>query len=303
MSAMTTTGRSLPDVSIVFVTYNSSAVIAAALASVPAGYHVLVVDNASEDETVAICRERGAEVFRLDRNIGYGAAANAAIARTDRAFVLLLNPDIVLDRQCVDRLHAAAERHDSVGLFGPMQYRREGGVTVDHDKPSSLLVPTERTGLVLSETVQEVDFLLGSAYFIRRRAFEDIGGFDEEIFLFYEDDDLCRRLRDAGWARALVSDAACEHAVGESTPPTDQLIHAKNWHIAWSECYARRKHAMAERRYGPALVNRFKLLLHGVTGNGKKRAKAAGALHGRRDFFRGIRAQDRPIVGGRLQGR
>ena len=174
-------------------------------------------------------------------------------------------------------------------------------MSIDHEKAASLLVPLDRTGQVLSEGIQEADFLLGSAYFIRREAFDAIGGFDENIFLFYEDDDFCRRLKDAGWARALVSEARCEHAVGKSSPVTFDLVYAKNWHIAWSECYARRKHGLPVPIVWPLLQNAFKRVLHRFTGNRLKRAKAAGGFDGRIGFLLGRRGMERPIANGRLQ--
>ncbi|MEM8813264.1 MAG: glycosyltransferase family 2 protein [Pseudomonadota bacterium] len=290
----------MPSVSVLFVTYNSADVITPALRSVPEDVPVIVVDNASDDDTVDRVRALGFEPLCLPENIGYGAAANRGIRADDNPFVLLLNPDIVLAEGCIDALLAAAERHPTVGLLGPNQFRDEDGVRIDHDKPISLLVPAERTGMLLSESVQEVDFLLGSAYFIRRTAFDQIDGFDEEIFLFYEDDDFCRRLRDAGWARALVADAFCEHAVGRSSPVTPDLVFAKNWHIAWSECYARRKHGLPEPSTWSLVQMAVKVVMHMVTGNRIKRAKAWGALSGRRAFAAGIRAQTRRIARGRL---
>lgn len=290
-----------PSVTVLFVTYNSAGVIGAALDSVPQGVDIRVVDNASEDTTLQVCRDRGIEPIRLDENIGYGAAANLGIRGTESDYVFLLNPDIVLDADCLDILTAAAETHTGIGLFGPSQFRDAGGVKIDHDKPVSLLVPQERTGTMLAENVQEVDFLLGSAYLIRRTAFDAVGGFDENIFLFYEDDDFCRRLRDAGWARALVTDAGCHHAVGLSTPVTPEIVYAKNWHIGWSECYARRKHGLPVPTVGPYTHLSLKVMLHIVSGNRLKRAKAAGALRGRRDFARGVSARARRISDGRLQ--
>lgn len=290
----------LPAVTVLFVTYNSAGVIGAAIDSVPTGARTLVVDNASDDATLDVCREKGVETIVLEANVGYGAAANLGTRHTDTDYVFLLNPDILLQDDCIEVLLAAAEAHENVGLLGPSQFRRDAGVKVDHDKPTSLLVPDERTGIALSDTVQEVDFLLGSAYFIRREAFDAIGGFDEELFLFYEDDDFCRRLRDAGWARALVANAYCQHAVGQSSPVTTDLVFAKNWHIAWSECYARTKHGMPVPMLGPLLYLGLKKLFHGLFGNMLKQAKAAGAFRGRRDFAQGVRAQSRRIARGKL---
>lgn len=290
----------LPAVTVLFVTYNSAGVIGAAIDSIPAGTRTLVVDNASDDATLDVCRQKGIETIALEANVGYGAAANIGARQTDTDYVFLLNPDILLQDDCIEVLLAAAEAHENVGLLGPSQFRRDAGVKVDHDKPTSLLVPDERTGIALSDTVQEVDFLLGSAYFIRRKAFDAIGGFDEELFLFYEDDDFCRRLRDAGWARALVTNAFCQHAVGQSSPVTTDLVFAKNWHIAWSECYARTKHGMPVPMLAPLLYLGLKMLFHGLLGKMLKRAKAAGAFRGRREFAQGVRAQNRRIARGKL---
>ncbi len=109
------------DVCVVAVTYNSSAVLPRFLESIPRGVRTIVVDNASDDASAAIAEAAGAEVLRLDRNMGYGAASNIG-ARASRAkYLVLANPDIRFLDGAIDAMVAAAEQYPNA-VFNPRMY-------------------------------------------------------------------------------------------------------------------------------------------------------------------------------------
>jgi GT2 family glycosyltransferase len=86
--------------------------------------------------------------------------------------------------------------------------------------------------------------LLGAALFCRRALFLELGGFDERIFLYFEDDDLCRRIRNAGWSLVHAHDAVARHGQGNSTRPKAGLTHFSSFHWAVSKSYVTRKHGV-----------------------------------------------------------
>lgn len=217
-------------VSVVVVSHNSRSDLARCLpAVVERDRQVLVVDNASVDDTPAFVRERfpTVEVVPLPENVGFGAACNAGFERAVGDFVLLLNPDAWPTEGGIERLAACAEREPRVGAVGPALYTPDGALHA-----SLVGFPTRwwlgrpaitsrrgrrqrRVGRRL--TPKDRRFLVGAALLVRRDAYEDVGGFDPRFFMFSEDVDLCWRLHEAGWRLSLCSEAAFVHLGGTTT--------------------------------------------------------------------------------------
>ena len=111
----------------------------------------------------------------------------------------------------------------------------------------SLLAPyltNPRGGLVTPNGDACAPFFSGACFLIRRERFLQLGGFDENIFLFYEDDDLCRRLADQGSALIYVYRALARHGRGKSSSPRRGRIFKSRWHQAWSRAYVARKYGL-----------------------------------------------------------
>jgi GT2 family glycosyltransferase len=206
--------------SVVVVTFQSRDVIAECLESLRVP--VVVVDNASEDGTAAFVRERFPEVrvLELERNVGFGAAANAGVDAVDSEFVLVLNPDARPLGDGLSSLHACAEANPRAAIAVPALVDEAG-----EPQPSRIGYPTWRwTGspAVTSFPGRRLEngdqgFAVGAALLFRREAFRSVGGFDPGYFLFYEEVDLCLRLEQAGWAIVSCPAATFSHAGGAST--------------------------------------------------------------------------------------
>lgn len=122
---------------------------------------------------------------------------------------------------------------------------------------------------------------------VRREAFNRLGGFDPNIFLFWEDNDLCRRIINAGGDLVLADAVQMNHRRGGSSAPTPVATYKVRWHQAWSRFYVFRKYAVAagERRW----VGQFqrKAALARVFGATKRLERYQGSLDGARAFLRG----------------
>lgn len=192
----------------VIVTYNSALPLAALTRSqttLAAFSRVLVVDNASSDDTRLVAQAAGLEVKQLARNVGFGAAANVGIAETSGEFVTLLNPDIeLLNSGSIDMLcgHFTDPR---VAIVAPALVLPHGEI-----QDSARVVPTpgnlvwrrvrqRRAGALDSEDPTDVAWVVGAMMVLRRAAFEQVDGFDARYHVYFEDVDLCVRLRRAGW--------------------------------------------------------------------------------------------------------
>lgn len=236
----------MSDVSVVIVNYNAGAALSATLASLPEGldgigWDCVVVDNRSVDGSERAA-ERGDGRVRLLRNganVGFARGVNAGLAHTGAPLVLILNPDCVLDRESVARLRCELLRWPRCAIVGPRILDPDGGLqdsargdpnlmTGIFGRTGSLsrLLPglhVVRKNLVAQQALQSgasstvVDWVSGACMLARRDALTLVGGFDEAYFLYWEDADVCRRLRTAGWETRYVPSAIVRHQVGQSS--------------------------------------------------------------------------------------
>ncbi len=214
----------MPSLAFVVVSYNTRALLQRCLATLPGP--AIVVDNASTDGSAELA------TIRNPRNLGFGAAANRGITAAAAPLVLLLNADIELRPDSLGPLLAAAEADPRVGLLGPSLVSPQGRIQRSAFPDPSLRAAFARH-VLFAETLAArlplpsllgrgtggegdvaADWLLGAALLIRRRCFDEIGGFDESIFLYGEDWDLCYRARKAGWRVRYA--------------PESQMIHHSN---------------------------------------------------------------------------
>jgi N-acetylglucosaminyl-diphospho-decaprenol L-rhamnosyltransferase len=221
---------------------------------------VIVVDNASTDESVAIAEGQGSRVIRNTRNEGYGRANNIGARAAESEFILVVNPDVLVEPDTVDHLVDAARRYPDAALFAPKIVEPSGRVFF---QPRSLLAAylTNPHGkLALPEGEVCAPFFSGACFLIRRELFLRLGGFDENIFLFYEDDDLCRRVADSGSALVYVPQAVVRHGRGRSSTPQRGRVFRTRWHQAWSRAYVSRKYGLPNPAPGMFAVNALKTL-------------------------------------------
>ncbi|MFC0217699.1 glycosyltransferase family 2 protein [Pseudochelatococcus lubricantis] len=248
-------------VDAVVVSFNSARVLPACLDALRReGARAIVVDNASSDDSVAVAEAHGAYVIRNPRNEGYGRANNIGIRMAAADHVLIVNPDAVLGPGALALLVAAAGRYPDAALLAPRIVEREGRFFFQFRSLLSPYLPNPKAIRRFPEGDCCAPFLSGAVLLVRRAAFLDAGGFDENIFLFYEDDDLCRRLADAGHSLVHVHEATAQHQRGASSAPDLARAFNARWHLAWSRAYISRKYGLPDPAPGMALVNGLKAL-------------------------------------------
>jgi len=216
--------------------------VAAALAS-DAHVEIVVVDNASADGEPARVASlyRDDPRFRLvnnERNLGFGPACNRGAALANGDALLFLNPDCVVERGTISALRAIADTDASIGVLGvevlsPDGMRARGNRRRDPMLRRALMT---MSGLSRFESrsrafegvempadaapdarVEKLEAVSGACLFLPRRVFAAVGGFDEAYFLHVEDLDLCRRVRNAGYAVALARGVHAMHVQGTSS--------------------------------------------------------------------------------------
>lgn len=182
----------LNDVTVIVVTFNSSHCLPAlskGLADLP---HVIVVDNASEDDTtteVAALLPK-ATLLCNNRNLGFGAANNRALAMTVTPYALLLNPDCLPGEGFLDNMLEAATLFPDAAIIAPHLIRRNGEPEISYRWPATHW----RSSGEQAEGPCCVGFVCGAVMLLNMALMREVGFFDESYFLYYEDEDLCQRV-------------------------------------------------------------------------------------------------------------
>jgi hypothetical protein len=230
--------RGTPDVSVVIVSYNTRALLEAALSSLLAServrLEVFVVDNASRDGSPEMV-ERTFPAVRLIRNPenrGFAAANNLAFPLARGRFVLLLNPDTIVQPSTVARLAAYLDSHPEVGITGPRVLNADGSLqSCGYWYPSLLreIRLSKKVNRALRVVLgdeppdpdpwmsMDVDWVDGCCLMVRRAVIDRIGLLDEQFFLYAEELDWCRSARNAGWRIATCPAAEMTHLQGKSS--------------------------------------------------------------------------------------
>ena len=230
------TSAALARVCVVSVAYNSASALRGILGSLPPGLAVIVVDNASRDDSAAVAEGAGARVIRNGANLGFGAGCNIGMAAAATEFVLLANPDTRLDGAAIARLVAAADAFPDAAILAPILCDETGAQvrSWDVEQLHRRKLARKRDAEPWPEGPLCAEFLSGACLLLR--ASEGLR-FDEAFFLFYEDDAICAAARAKGRALVLVPDAVMHHAGGGSSAPSQALSAFKARHMAWSRLH------------------------------------------------------------------
>ncbi|MEA2825976.1 MAG: N-acetylglucosaminyl-diphospho-decaprenol L-rhamnosyltransferase [Actinomycetota bacterium] len=226
------------DVGAVIVNYNARSHLVECVRSLRADGvdDVVVVDNASSDGSEVALAESdpGSRFLPTGSNLGFGTAANMGVAKTASAYVLVLNPDTIVQPGTARALAAALDRDPRMAVVGPRVDNPDGSLY-----PSARRFPklTDAAGHAFLGMIWRrnpfttryrmldwdhtragpVDWVSGACMLVRRSAFEQVGGFDPAYFMYVEDVDLCWRMRQAGWTVGYEPGGRVVHSVGASS--------------------------------------------------------------------------------------
>jgi hypothetical protein len=252
--------------------------------------HVIVVDNASSDDSLGSVRDLPAELVALDENGGFAHGCNEGWRRGGAPYVLFLNPDARIEPAGLARLVKVLEGNERAGLVAPRLVNDHGGLEYSQRRFPRLRSTYSRALFLhrlfpMSSWSDEVvrnperyeepgstEWVAGACVLVRRDVLERIGGWDESFFLYCEDIDLCKRIQTAGFEVRYEPSAVAVHIGGMSAPrfglyPT----------LAASQIRYARKHrsrpAVLMERAGLGLS----ALTHLALGRGGKAARAGHA--------------------------
>ncbi len=230
---------------IITVTHNSSVVIGPMLESLPADVPLVVVDNASKDETLSIVGELrpDARILRNSIGLGYGNGMNVGLQTITTEFVLLTNPDTLLSEDAIHVLIETADTYAEAGLFGPLVLDSSGSIEVSYDVE---LHRRDEFGKRDSERLPEGpvcdESLSGAEIGALMQCLQEIGFFDPACFLYFEDEDMFMQMRQNQYSLIFEPRAVISHVGGGSIPATAAYHWEKFWHMSWSRLYYEKKY-------------------------------------------------------------
>ncbi|MDQ3913619.1 MAG: glycosyltransferase family 2 protein [Actinomycetota bacterium] len=245
-------------------------------------FEVVVVDNDRSEPPPLPSTVR---VIRNPKNVGFAKACNQGIAASKGDLLVLINPDTVVSADFFERMGEFFERDYSIGVAGPRVLDPGGSLQLSARKelsmvsgllgrtsfltrlfPKSSLVKSQFPSVTESTYPTPVDWVSGACMVVRRQTLNEVGPLDERFFMYFEDADLCRRVREAGWSVYYLPEVVVVHRAGGSTQSRPRAI----WNLHKSAFLYHRKHGA----HGP--LNLYSLLvLLGLTG--RALAKLAGS--------------------------
>lgn len=233
-----------------------------------ADLRVLVHDNASSDGTAAAVREQvpEADVVAGSDNLGFAAAVNRLIERSDAPWFLMLNSDAWPDPGAVGRLVDAAVRHPRAAVVAPRLERPDGSLEHStHPFPSATVALASSLRLRGSwakqrmlhgawphDVEREVDWAVGAAWLVRRAALDEIGGLDESFFMYVEDLEWCHRARRLGWQVWFTPAAVVVHVGNASGEKKYGAERTATWTANTYRFYRRHHSALGTAAYRTA---------------------------------------------------
>jgi hypothetical protein len=279
----------MPLVDVVVVSYNSRAKLRGCVEQLVGDpdVAVIVVDNASPDGSLEAVADLALTAIGLPANAGFAHGCNAGIAAGSAPYVLLLNPDADIRPEAIRGLAEVLAADERIGAAAPRIVAEDGSLEFSQRRfprlrstyaqafflhrlfPRAEWVDELERDPQAYERAGSPDWVSGACVLLRRSAVEAIGGLDDGFFMYCEDIDLCRRLRNAGYEIRFVPEAVVTHEGGASAPRAS-LLHV----LAASRLRYARKH----RSWAGAMLERLGVALgaltHAVVSRGGRAARA-----------------------------
>ena len=226
------------NLTIIIVSFKSSHIIENCINSINKKIQILVVDN-SNDKNFKIYLEKkfhNVKCILSSKNLGMGAGNNLAIKFTNTDFAFILNPDVVLQENTIDEIISATKNIGEFGAVAP--------ISDNYEFPNYILGKSDEFDNNFPFEVISID---GYAMLLNLRKLKKLNNFnffDENFFLYLENDDLCRRIKKANQKIYVVPTSKINHLGGGAVDPKfkKQIELSRNWHWMWSKFYFNKKH-------------------------------------------------------------
>lgn len=276
------------DVSIVIVSYNTSKILDECIVSIKkettCSYEIIVVDNASVDDSRRMLREKYSDIILIENNgnVGFARANNQGFAIAQGKYFFMLNSDTIILDRAIDRLLDFMEQNPNVGICGPRNEEIDGTLQYSCDHFPSIWnnvwsytnltnkfpsIPMFRRNLMRYwdyAGLRDVDKIMGCALMISADLYARLGGLDNSYFMYFEETDLCYRAKKAGLRTVYFPSAKIVHYGGASSIAQKELQVVNTTIAAY---YYKSQYYFFRKNYGlfPMLAIRALDLVYGIS--------------------------------------
>ena len=220
-------------ITVGIVTFKSEKVIFNCLKSIKKIKNIIIFDN-SNDKNLKYKVEKKypkIKIYLSKKNLGYGVANNEIIKKSKTPFVFILNPDVILHRNCEENL-----------LKGAIKVKKNFAIASAIPDIKNYVFFSIKNKLC-KRNLFEVDYVHGFSMLIDKKKIKRIGMFDKNFFLYNEEIDLCKRLRLANQKVYIITDAKVNHLAAKSSNIGFEFDKCRNWHWMWSQVYFDKKYS------------------------------------------------------------
>ena len=224
------------NLSIVIVTLKSEKVIHQCIKSLNQNIPIIVVEHSDNKKLKEDLEKKynNLKCILAKSNLGMGSGNNIGLKAANTDYVLLLNPDVLLEDNTIEELFLASQNLANFSMLAPLEKNFNNYGFLNKKKSNKNL----------EDAPFEVDFIDGFAMLINKKKFEEIDYFDENFFMYLENNDLCKRSRDKGDLIYIVPKSKINHLAAKAVDKKyeDEVEFSRNWHWIWSKFYFNKKH-------------------------------------------------------------
>ena len=222
---------SIEDITVIITSFKSNDKIINCLKSINNQCKVIVVENSNDTKIKQMIESQFNNVNCIlsGANLGYGRANNLGLKNVKTKYALILNPDAILEKSTLENFLILVKQNLDFAIIGPMEQEKSKSISLIDKKNDSLI---------------KVENVKGFAMFLNLEQFEEVGFFDENFFIYFEEIDLCKRLSKLNKKIYLSSEIKINHLGAQSHDDSinKKMELSRNWHWMWSTFYYHRKY-------------------------------------------------------------
>ena len=218
------------DLTVIITSFHSRDKIFSCIESIEKSIKIIVIENSNDEKLMEEIHSKyqNVECILSKENLGYGAGNNLGLSRVETSYALIVNPDVTLNNDAVNKFFLSINNLEDFGIIAPIsQNEKYNNFNINEDKE-----------------IKEVDNVKGFAMFLNMKNLKQINFFDDNFFLYFEEIDLCRRLKKNNSKIFIDPTIKVSHLGGTShnSEIEKPMELSRNWHWMWSTFYFHKKH-------------------------------------------------------------
>ena len=226
------------NLSVIIVSYKSDHVIENCINSIDGEIEIIVIDNSNNKQLKKRIetKYKNVKCILSKENLGMGAGNNLGIKNVNKDFALILNPDVSLEKNSINEIFFASKKIDDFGIIAP--------ISSNDEYPNYILKKDHNFDTDEPFKVKSVDGYAMLLNLKKLKKLDNFNFFDENFFLYLENEDLCKRLIEKNENIYIIPKSKIHHLGGKAVDPKykNEIEYLRNWHWMWSKFYFNKKH-------------------------------------------------------------